>query len=62
MILTPDAIADALATAPAWAQIALTVPQERLREDARREVAQHVYSTLCPPTRGDMSAQLPLPL
>lgn len=60
MIITPDTIAAAIETAPAWAQIALTVPQERLREDARREVAQHVYSTLYQPVSGD-AAQLRLP-
>lgn len=61
MIVTPDTIAEAIASAPAWAQIALTVPQERLREDARREVAAHVYSTLYKAVPVD-SAQLPLPL
>ncbi|RDE07468.1 DUF6771 family protein [Sphingomonas aracearum] len=62
MIITPDVIADAISTAPSWALVALTVPQERLREDARREMAQHVYSALYQPSRADMAAQLPLPL
>lgn len=62
MIITPDVIAAAIETAPAWAQIGLTVPQERLREDARREVAEHLYSTLYRPTRADLAAQIPLPL
>jgi hypothetical protein len=61
MVITPDTIAEALATAPGWAQIALTVPQERLREEARREVAHHVYSTLYEPAAVD-TGQLPLPL
>lgn len=42
MIITPDDIVAAIKAAPVWAQIALTVPQERLCEDARREVAQYV--------------------
>lgn len=62
MIITPDLIADAISTAPSWAQIALTAPREGLREDARLEVARHVYSTLFQPERADMAAQLPLPL
>jgi hypothetical protein len=61
MMITPDSIAHALATAPGWAQIGLTVAQERLREDARREVAQHLYSALYQPVSTD-TAQLPLPL
>ncbi len=61
MLINPDAIANALATAPGWAQIALTVPQERLREDARLEVANHLYATLYHPVSID-TAQLPLPL
>jgi len=62
MIITPDAIARALDTAPGWAKVALTVPQERLREDARREVAQHVYSALFQGVSTDNGTQLPLPL
>jgi hypothetical protein len=32
-----------------WALVGLTVPQERLRADVRREVAEHVYSALYRP-------------
>jgi hypothetical protein len=32
--ITPERIADIIETAPGWALVALTVPQERLREDA----------------------------
>lgn len=47
--------------APGWALVGLTVPQERLRADARREVAEHVYSALYRPM--DVEAgQLRLPL
>jgi hypothetical protein len=45
-VITAERIADLIEQAPGWALVALTVPQERLRADARREVAQHVYSAL----------------
>lgn len=61
MIITPDTIAAALDDAPAWAKLGLTVPSERLREDARREMARHVYEALYQPLRLDRN-QLPLPL
>jgi hypothetical protein len=61
MIITPDAIAHAIDTAPGWAKVALTVPQGRLRDDARREVAQHVYSALYQGVSTDGSAQMALP-
>lgn len=59
--ITPERIAALIEDAPAWALIGLTVPQERLRADARREVAQYVYSALYRPIDGDR-AQLNLPL
>jgi hypothetical protein len=61
MIITPDTIAAALETAPGWATVALTVPQSRLRQDARLEVANHLYAALYPPASHD-AAQLRLPL
>ena len=61
MVITPAAISAALDTAPAWAKIALTVPQERLREDACAEVAKHVYEALRGPVASD-PGQLALPL
>lgn len=61
MVITPQAISAALETAPAWAQIALTVPQQRLRDDARAEMARHVYDTLVGPVATD-PGQLALPL
>ncbi len=45
-VITAERIADLIEQAPGWALVALTVPQERLRADARREVAEHVYSSL----------------
>lgn len=60
MIVTPDRIAEALDAAPAWAIIALTMPAPRLREDARRELSEHVYRSLYQPV--DVGTdQLPLP-
>ncbi len=60
-VITAERIADLIEQAPGWALVALTVPQERLRADARREVAEHVYSALYRPL--DVEAgQLRLPL
>lgn len=55
--ITPDALSSAIETAPAWALLGLTVPSERLREDALREVAEHVCQALAARRR-----QLALPL
>ena len=48
-MITAERIADLIEQAPGWALVGLTVPQERLRADARREVAEHVYSALYRP-------------
>jgi hypothetical protein len=61
MMITPDAIAAALHTAPAWAKLGLTAPREALREDAAREVAHCVYEALYQPSDIE-TGQLPLPL
>lgn len=60
-MITPERIADLIDEAPGWALVALSVPQERLRADARLEVAQHVYAALFPPMPSER-AQLALPL
>jgi hypothetical protein len=60
-IITAERISELIANAPAWALIGLTMPQERLREDARREVAEHVYSALFQPSSVE-TEQLRLPL
>jgi hypothetical protein len=60
-LITAERIADLIEQAPGWALVALTVPQERLRADARREVAEHVYSALYQPLNVE-TGQLPLPL
>ena len=46
MLLDTAAIANAISTAPAWALLGLTVPQERRREDTCRELACHLLATL----------------
>jgi hypothetical protein len=43
---TPGLIVGAIQSAPAWALLGLTVPSERLREDAARAVAEHVCAAL----------------
>jgi len=60
-VITAERIADLIEQAPGWALVALTVPQERLRADARREVAKHVYSALYQPLNVE-TGQLALPL
>lgn len=60
-VITAERIADLIEQAPGWALVALTVPQERLRADARREVAEHVYSALYQPLNVE-TGQLALPL
>jgi hypothetical protein len=60
-LITAERIADLIEQAPGWALVGLTVAQERLRADARRELAEHVYSALYRPM--DVEAgQLRLPL
>lgn len=60
-MITPERIGELIAQAPAWTKIGLTMPNERLREDAERELAQHVYSALFQPINLD-ATQLRLPL
>ncbi len=60
-VITAERIADLLEQAPGWALVALTVLRERLRADARREVAEHVYSALYYPL-DIKTGQLRLPL
>lgn len=60
-VINAERIADLIEEAPAWALVALTMPQKRLRADARREVAEYVYNALYQPL--DLEAgQLRLPL
>ena len=45
-VITTERIADLIEQVPGWALVGLTLPQERLRADARREVAEHVCGVL----------------
>ena len=60
-MITVERIADLIEQAPGWALVGLTLPQERLRANARREIAKHVYSALYRPLAAE-TGQLPLPL
>jgi hypothetical protein len=60
-VITAERIGELIAEAPAWAKLGLTMPNERLREDAQRELANHVYSALYRPLNTD-TEQLQLPL
>jgi hypothetical protein len=44
--INPESIARAVADAPAWAVLGLSVRSERMREDARRALGEHVYAAL----------------
>ncbi len=61
MFIDQRTIAEAIATAPGWALVGLTVPQERLREAGQLEVAEHVMASLVGRIRDD-AEQLALPL
>jgi hypothetical protein len=61
IFINQRAIAEAIATAPGWALVALTVSQERLREAGQREVAEHAMASIVGRIR-DVAEQLPLPL
>lgn len=61
MTITPDSIAAAIEAAPTWAQIALSTRSERLRQDARFELGEHIYRSLFSVADIDRD-QLALPL
>ena len=61
MIISPDSISAAIDTAPAWTTLALHASREALKEDARRELAEHLYRSLVGPVSRH-SGQLALPL
>lgn len=60
-VITAERIGDLIEQAPGWALVGLTVLQERLRADARREVAEHVSNALYRPMDVE-EGQLRLPL
>ena len=57
---SPDELAALIETAPGWALVGLTAPIQRLRDDARLELAYHVITKL--EARFDDPTQLALPL
>lgn len=59
--IDPQQIATALLTSAGWARVGLTAPNERLREQAAKELALAVCETINPPTQPDRN-QLALPL
>lgn len=58
---TPAEIAATIDTAPAWVKIGLTMPVQRIREDAVAEMARHLHSALYAPPAAD-PRQIALPL
>jgi hypothetical protein len=48
-VITAERTEGLIEEAPGWALVELTVPKERLRADARREVTRHAYSALYQP-------------
>ena len=48
--IDPQAVAQAILTAPAWARVGITAPSEYLREDAALELAQSILAEVdCEP-------------
>ena len=58
---TPDQIAATIDTAPGWVKIGLTMPVQRIREDAVAEMARHLHAGLYGAATPD-PAQMALPL
>jgi hypothetical protein len=56
--LNPNTIAEALLSAPGWARMGITAPNERLREDAALELARAVLEG--PPVDTTQAEQLRL--
>lgn len=49
----PAQIADVLLTSAGWARVGLTAPDERLRQQAAKELAVTIIEVLDPPPRPD---------
>lgn len=61
--IDPPLIADAILTAPGWARVALTCRSPAKREEAARELAEHIACALSLPTAtGADEGQACLPL
>lgn len=61
MNATPSIIAAAIETAPAWALVSLTMPDETLRHDGAAELARWIVQRIDPQPQPD-TRQLGLPL
>jgi hypothetical protein len=48
-VITPERIGELIGDAPGWALVALTIPNERLGAEARRELGEHVFAALYQP-------------
>ncbi len=59
--ITPERISDLIDTAPAWAKVSLSMPNEQLRQDGTATLVQHIYEALFRPMNVDTN-QLALPL
>lgn len=63
MITTsPAHLAQTILTAPAWARVGITAPNERLREQAAEELALAIVARLERPERVYDARQMALPL
>ena len=60
--MSTQEIASMLEDAPAWALLGLTAPSARLRDDARREVAEHLLRRIGGSASVADADQLALPL
>ncbi|WP_240960148.1 DUF6771 family protein [Novosphingobium olei] len=53
MRIDHDTVAQAILSAPAWARVGITAPDERMREDAAQELASVILSDKPRDTGGD---------
>ncbi len=60
--MTHESIATAILSAPGWARVGLTMPDERMRERAADTIAATILDTLSGATQLDDRDQLALPL
>ena len=60
---SPNAIAQAILDAPAWARVGITAPSEWLREDAAHELARAIVETVSTgPDESDMEGSTAIQL
>ena len=60
--IDPQQLSEAILSAPAWARVGITMPDERMREKAAHEVAlsilDHINGTDCLPDPNQMALPL----